>query len=238
MADFRRELHVLISIAKIDVALNTVRKELTALPRQVEEIDTAIQTIEDRGAEAKAGVEHAVKERRMLEQELVDNSEKVKKYKMQLMEVKTNKEYTAMLHEIEHVQHDTDAKEERLLILMDELEKADGKRQTFTEEGARKKAELARDRGNLEQRINALRAEAAKLDAEKPKLLSELDPQIERRYARTLSKLHDFAVTHIVGETCQGCFTRLPPQLIVEVTRNDKLITCEACGRILVYYIA
>ena len=54
---------------------------------------------------------------------------------------------------------------------------------------------------------------------------------------RLLAKLHDFAVTNVVDETCQGCFTRIPPQTAVVVKRNEKIIRCEACGRILVHYV-
>ncbi|UCH85816.1 MAG: hypothetical protein JSW50_09170 [Candidatus Latescibacterota bacterium] len=48
----------------------------------------------------------------------------------------------------------------------------------------------------------------------------------------------DFAVTHVEDEICQGCFSRVPPQLALEVKNNDQIITCQACGRILVHYNA
>jgi predicted nucleic acid-binding Zn-ribbon protein len=238
VADIRHDLHVLISIAKVDAAVNAARTELALLPRQIDELNRSIQAIEARETQTKDVFEQMVKERRTIEQQLKDNEEKEKKYRLQLMEVKTNKEYTAMLHEIGHIKTDTDAKEERLLILMDALERETGQTETLMAEGARKKAELTQARGVLEERMRSLQGEMSQLESGKPKLLRELDPQIERRYDRLLSKLHDFAVTHVVDGTCQGCFTRIPPQVAVEVARNDKLITCEACGRILVYYIA
>jgi hypothetical protein len=237
LGDIRHELHVLISIAKVDVAINEARTELALLPREVAELDRAIQEMETREAVARDEYDRLLKERRALEQQLEDNAEKTKKYRIQLMEVKTNKEYTAMLHEIEHLKGDIDGKEERLLILMDQLEQQKARKETLAAESGRKKAELTAQRAKFDERIRALRAETATLEEGKPKLLRELDRQIERRYDRLLSKLRDFAVTHIAEDTCQGCFTRVPPQVVVEVAKNDKLITCEACGRILVYYI-
>lgn len=82
-----------------------------------------------------------------------------------------------------------------------------------------------------------MKKDLARLDAEKPRILIELDPQIRKRYDRILAKLHDFAVTHIADEICHGCHSRIPPQGAMEVRRNDQIITCQACGRILVHYI-
>jgi predicted nucleic acid-binding Zn-ribbon protein len=237
MGEVQRDLHVLISIAKLDASLNAARTELRLLPAQVEKVRRSLKGIGDHEAEARTHIEEMAKERRALEQELDDNAEKVKKYRVQLMEVKTNKEYTAMLHEIEHIEKDTEAKEERLLVLMDELDQETEQNEVFLGESRQKKAVLGEEQGKLEDRIKSLAAETEQLEAEKPKLLAELDPRLKRRYDRILAKLHDFAVTHVADGTCQGCFTRIPPQTVVEVRRNDKLITCEACGRILVYYI-
>ena len=55
--------------------------------------------------------------------ELQDLETKRSKYKSQLMDVKTNKEYTAMLHEIEGVERDIRAREDQILA---EMERAEG----------------------------------------------------------------------------------------------------------------
>ena len=237
MAEIERDLHLLIAIAKLDESLNAARTELGHLPGQVDKIRKSLESFEGREREAKSHIEEMAKERRAIEQQLDDNADKVKKYRTQLMEVKTNKEYTAMLHEIEHVEKGTEVKEERLLVLMDEFDQETEQNRALMEEGKQKKEELGGEQSKIEDRIKSLQAEMRKLEVEKPKLLAELDPQLQKRYDRLLAKLHDYAVTHVVDEICQGCFTRVPPQTIVEVKRNAKFITCEACGRILVYYI-
>lgn len=234
--ELTRDLHVLMSIAKLDAAINDCRTELARLPAQVEKRQKSLSGIESHEAEAKSNLDELAKERRTLEQALEDNANKVTKYKTQLMEVKTNKEYTAMLHEIEHIENDTGEKEERLLILMDELDQRTDENTQENEEGAKVKKELKEEQARLETRVKELEAEVERLQSEKPKLLHELNARIKKRYERLLSKLGDFAVTNIEGETCQGCFTRIPPQTAVEVRKNEQLITCEGCGRMLVHY--
>jgi predicted nucleic acid-binding Zn-ribbon protein len=231
-------LHLLISIAKLDASINTCRQELGRLPRRLEQINKALVDIEGRETESKQSLEEMDKERRLLEQALEDNAEKIAKYKTQLMQVKNNKEYTAMLHEIGHIEKDTSEKEERLLILMDEQEQQSEGSKDYLDQSGKEKQTLRQEQALLETKIKNLEAEVEEFAARKPKLLQEINPQIRKRYDRILAKLGDFAVTHIAGDTCQGCFTRIPPQTAVMVRRNDQLISCEACGRMLVHYDA
>lgn len=236
MTELTRELHLLVSIAKLDAQLNACRTEIGLLPDKIEKVRRSIEKIDGAMNEAAAHLADMAKEKRSLEKSLDDQNEKIKKLKVQLMEVKTNKEYTAMRHEIEHIEERIDEKEERLLILMDELDQQEDRNDDFTRSNEKQKQELLEQESELEERLAKLKEEMAGLEAEKPKVLRELDPQIRKRYDRILKKLGDFAVTHVEDEVCQGCFSRVPPQTALEVKRNDQIIACQACGRILVHY--
>jgi predicted nucleic acid-binding Zn-ribbon protein len=238
MTDIVRDLHVLKSIAKLDASINSCRQDLARLPVRLDQIKKALAGIESRESESKETVADLDKERRTLEQGIEDNAAKITKFKTQLMEVKNNKEYTAMLHEIQHFEKDTGDKEERLLILMDEQEQQSEGSKDYLEQSGKEKQVLKQEQAQLEAKIKSLEAEVEKLAGEKPKLLREINPQIKKRYDRVLAKLGDYAVTHVVGDTCQGCFTRIPPQIAVEIRKDEQLIACEACGRMLVHYNA
>lgn len=238
MTETERDLRVLVEIAKLDARIAECRTELGLLPQRIAKAKKTQDEIAIAEASAAERLTNAQSERRTLEQKLQDNAEQVKKYKTQLMEVKTNKEYTAMLHEISHLEKDIDAKEERLLLLMDELDDLGSNNKASMEKSSARRDELKAERKQLEERARDLTTKVEKLEAQKPQMLSELDPKVRRRYERVLAKMTNCAVTNITGETCQGCFTRIPPQTSVEVRKNDRIITCEACGRILVHYDA
>ena len=123
-------------------------------------------------------------------------------------------------------------------MLMDELENQGAATGGFTEQKDEEKKQLSVEKADLEARLSHLQEEIMRIEGEKPKILSELDPQIRKRYDRILAKLHDFAVTHVVDDVCQGCHSRIPPQAALEVKKNDQIIACQACGRILVHYPA
>lgn len=236
MMDLRREVHLLISIAKLDATISKYRIEMDALPALIERVGRSIQKTESNEKQAVAHFEEMKKERRNLERSLEDEGVLIQKYRTQLMSVKTNKEYQAMSKEIETLAKDIDDKEEKLLILMDEMENQEKENDDYLLKIKHERAELEKQKAEMEQRLAFLQSEIENLRKEKPKFLEELDPQLKRRYERIIDKLGDFAVTHVEGEVCQGCFATIPPQTVNEVKKNDRIITCEACGRILVYY--
>jgi predicted nucleic acid-binding Zn-ribbon protein len=122
-----------------------------------------------------------------------------------------------------------------LLILMDGIESAEksaaAQANTLKSQRDTKLAEKKR----LESEIARMQAETQKLTAEKPKVLSEISPAYQKRYER-LAPHRDVVVTRAEGDHCGGCRQQIPPQLAVEVRKNDQFITCPACGRILVHY--
>jgi predicted nucleic acid-binding Zn-ribbon protein len=236
MGDLRHDIHVLVSIAKLDASLAAYRSELVTTPGRKVRIDKALAEVDRSEKEAKNHFAAMQKERRRLETGLDDKAALVKKYKTQLMEVKTNKEYTALLKEIERIEKEIDESEEKLLILMDEIEEQSSEDKVFSEKIVEERKELGQEKASLEEREGVLREEMKKLSAQKPAFLKELDPQLKKKYDRLLVKLGDYAVTNVIDGVCQGCHSRIPPQMANEVKLNDRIILCEECGRILVYY--
>ena len=238
MTDLRQEVHLLISIAKVDAKMTGFKNELSILPGKIAKVDKAIAQITKSEQDAISHFEALKKEHRSLEHNLEDHSVQIIKSKTQLMSIKTNREYQAMTKEIKNLEQDVDTKEEKLLFLMDELDTQEKNNKIFLEKEAADKTENERKKKEMEERVEVLKTELDELEQEKPKILEELDPQLQSRYERIIGKFGDYAVTHVVGEVCQGCFTTMPPQTVNEVKKNDRIITCEACGRILVYYTA
>jgi hypothetical protein len=150
--------------------------------------------------------------------------------------VKTNKEYTAMLHEIEGVEREIRGREDRILEEMERAETlaAEVKREeaAFKDVEARQRAELAR----LEQRGEALRLEAERLGSERDAVAGTLDGETLELFRR-VARLRGVAVAEARDAMCQLCHVVLRPQMFMDLKRNEQLIQCPACNRIL-YYVA
>lgn len=234
--DLTRDVSLLVAIAKLEAAIHEHANELERIPPRITALDRKIAELDAAEKKAVDEFESTKKERRTLEQGLQDAEAQVIKYKGQLMSVKTNKEYTAMLKEIEQKEAEIEQKEERLLELMDEMEDGEEKHEALVSKIADERSRMLADKKSLEDRRAFLQSDTEKLSTQKPKLLSEVDPAIQKRYQRVLAAHSDLAVTRTENEHCGGCGTQLPPQVVVEVKKNKQLITCQSCGRILVDY--
>jgi predicted nucleic acid-binding Zn-ribbon protein len=235
MTDIVREIHLFIRIAKIDAALAADRLALQRLPQEIAAIDKSLADLDAAEKKAHDELEAMKLKRRDVEKKLREHEEHLKKSRGQTSMVKTNEEYTALLKEISNLEKAVSDEEETLLILMDGIEMAEkdtaAKAAAFETERAKKHAE----KKQRETDIARVQAESQKLSTEKPKVLSEISPAYQKRYEK-LAAHRDLAVTRAEGDHCGGCRQQIPPQLAVEVRKNDQFITCPACGRILVHY--
>ena len=97
---------------------------------------------------------------------------------------------------------------------------------------------LPEEKKLLLDRQSGLEADIEKLLSQKPSLLKQLSESMRKKYERLLERHGDAAVVPVRDEHCGGCGTHVPPQVAVEVRANEKLITCQSCGRLLVHYDA
>jgi predicted nucleic acid-binding Zn-ribbon protein len=236
MADLKHDLNVLVAVAKVDSTLTESRGELTRLPEKLLRAEQALAKIEDAERKSISDFEEKKKERRHLEASLQDHETKIKKFQGDLMQAKSNKEYQACLKEIDTLTSEIDSEEERLLGLMDELDDHRADHDAELRKLSEEKAAKQKDINVIKERMTYLENEIKKLESQKPGYLKEIDPALSKRYERILANLGTMAVTRVEDEGCGGCGAQQPPQLVVEIRRNDKLITCQACGRILIHY--
>lgn len=236
MADITRDIHLFATVARIEATLASHRHALQRLPQEIAVIDKAIATLDASEKKAHDDLEDMKKKRRDIERKLREHEDHLKKIRGQQSLIKTNEEYTAMLKEVSTLESTISTEEEELLVLMDHIETSE---KTTVERAGAIKTERdvkAAEKARLEAEMARITAEAQKLSAEKPKILSEISPPLVKRYERLSERHRDVAVTRAENEHCGGCRQQIPPQLAVEVRKNDQFITCPACGRILVHY--
>jgi len=236
MTDVERSVQVLASIARLDVTARDRRGELNQIPALVSKIDRQLADLTAREEKALANFETTKKDRRQVETDIDDLQANITKSKTKLAEVKTNQEYTAALKEIETCEGEIDRKEETLIGLMDRQESIEA---THNEDMAKivsTRAQLEAQKKEQLDRQSSIEQEMKSALEEKPRLLHELDANVRRQYDRLFDRYGDVAVVPCRDEHCGGCGTQLPPQVAVEVNSNTRVINCQGCGRILVYY--
>ena len=228
------DLAGLIRLQRADSELRRVEAELAQIPRRRSEIQASLAAERGRLDGARSSLDGSQKARRKLEGELQDLEAKRSKYKGQLTDVKTNKEYTAMLHEIEGVEREIRARED---LVLGEMEKAE----TLTaevkrEEGLFKGTEQehrAREK-SLGEEETRLKADAARLAAERDAEAGRLSETVLELFQR-VARLRGIAVAEARDGMCQVCHLKLRPQMYVDLKRNEAIVQCPQCNRILYY---
>lgn len=228
------DLETLVDLHKADVELRQFDQDLAVLPQKRAAIEA--QIVADRAAldAAKAALDGLGKDRKRLELEVQDFEARRSKYKGQLGEVKTNKEYTALLHEIETVEREIRAREDLILDAMERVE--GGQAAVKAEERSFKEVESTRrdEIRAIEAGIQDCQTRRGLVAGTREKKVAALKPDLLAEYSRILQR-RGTALAEAKDGGCTMCHVKLRAQVYVDVKRNDGIITCSSCSRILYF---
>lgn len=223
----------LIRLQNVDTELNATLSLLDAVPTRIEAIDHQIKATAEIVAHAKDMLSGNQKRRRDLEGEVKDIKAHAAKFKRQLNDVKTNKEYAALQKEIADTELKADKIEEEIInamIAADDIErdiKAANGRQ------AEEKGRIEKDREAILREQKEWEARKAALLAERDEILPDIPPDQIKIYERIGKRSKGVSLSPVTDDFCSICQMRVRPQMLNDLLGRNALITCEACGRIL-----
>jgi hypothetical protein len=223
--------------------LQVLDSRIAGLERKLEAIPVRIQGIRDALQAARAAVDAirqkldgARKEMRGKEKDLEYQAAQRKKLEAKLYEVKTNKEYSAVLAEIEGAKVEKGRLEEEILALM-ELQERLGREVVEGEARLRpQEAEARVQEAAAAEELRALEADLEAARSEREAVARDVPRDLLAQYGRLLRQRGGLAVA-LVGSngTCSGCRVTLTPQRFQEVRQSSQIFVCENCGRFLFY---
>jgi uncharacterized protein len=230
------ELQTLIELQGYDSRIATLEAEAARLPKQIEAIQASLAEAKKTVDAFKTKIDQTKKDLRAKEKDLEVHAAKRAKEEARLYEVKTNKEYSAVLLEIEEVKQIKAKTEEEILGLMEmqerlavDVKEAEGRLKT-REEQARQDESVVRGKlSKVEQELGVVRAERNMRARELPAVLLGSYERIMKARAGT-------AVASVTtAAICGGCRMSIRPQALLELRHAVGLMTCESCGRYLYY---
>jgi len=230
------DIQLLIQIVKKDVDIQERKKFLETAPSKIKMIDSKIERIDEELREVQEAVERLNKERRHLEGEIDVQNSKLERKRAESKDVNSNEAFRALNKEMDYLEKMIYKEEERVLEILEQGEAKKRELAAATERANTEKGALEAERSELERDMEEFTAQLTLLEDEKVRIMPHLSERIRNLYQRILNVKGDSGVANLVEDICQGCYSRLPPQKAHEVRRNNQIITCEVCGRILVYY--
>jgi predicted nucleic acid-binding Zn-ribbon protein len=229
------DLERLIALQKLDSTAHDAEHRLSDEPERIKMLDTRLETARQHVADAKQRLADNQNARRGVEKDVAVHQGRLSKFREQAMAVKTNQEYHAIQHEMAFAQAEIKTIEDKILEFMmeaDDLTAAVKKTEATlaTEQktvDAEKKA-LAAEHVQLQANLEQLRAErAALVGAINPKVLAVFDLVARRRNGLAVAEARD--------GICTICHVRLRPQVFNTVRRNEEILQCDTCQRILYF---
>jgi uncharacterized protein len=229
------DLDRLIRLQRLESAADEARRRIADHPQRIQALDDRLAVARDAVVAAKTRLTDAQNKRRTDEKDVATVQARLAKYKDQLLEVKTNREYQAMLHEIETAQNDVKGREDRILDSMMESDELTAAVKKAEAELKSVEKEVGAERKLLDQEIARLQAELERTGRAREKLAAEIDRAVLAIFEQVAKGRKGIAVSEARDGMCMICHVRLRPQVFNEVRRNDSIIQCDSCRRILYF---
>ncbi len=226
---------LLMKLQGLDYQLVELERSKEYLPDMIATLQGEIKTAKGAVDEARDQLEATKLEHKRLELRVKDKNVELERLKSQMVAIKTNKEYDALSREIDHVRTEITAAEDGILAALESIENLSKEIETKTSEfedvQSRNGAQLANIKGEMDSVGTKIKIK----QGERDNVLVRLEAPLVAIYERVRKGKGSGAVVAVKNKACSGCFKTLPPQLVQEIRRAERIITCDSCGRILIW---
>ena len=220
-------------LQSVDTQLHRLRHEQRQKPLELEQCKHKVATQQAAARAVEDRLKAIQLRHKEKEMELSTREASVKKLQGQLFQVETNKEYTAMQHEIDQAKADISLLEEEILKLLEGIDQAKQEWTTQSAALAKEQASFKQEEARVEQQLGEIRQQIAALEQQRQALTPGVPGEALTLYERILNSRDGLALVPLLESSCGGCHMVQPPQIVNEVDLKARIVTCESCSRIL-----
>ncbi len=226
----KQTLEQLIKLQEIDQRLLEIKEHMGDLPVTVESQELEVASLQSGNEQKLNRIEEIEKDIRHHEAEIEDFTIKLGKFKEQLFLVKSNREYDALSQEIDHMKaaitesEDVQLKfEEEKMELEENIKLNTNKIETTSES-------LTSNRADLQSALAETTHEQEELESNRSVIFDKIEPSYLNAYETLRNARDGVGMVSIIGRACGGCYSQLPPQTLIEIKENNKIISCPSCS--------
>jgi uncharacterized protein len=229
------DLERLIALQRLDSAASEAQRRLAEEPERQNAFEARLEAARQRGAAAKERLAENQSLRRSVEKDVAVQQARLSKFRDQLMAVKTNVEYQAMQKEIEFAQTEIKKLEDAILERMLEADDLTSELKKAEAELASEQKAVDADQKTQAAELDALKTMLDRITRERVELVASLDRQVLTLFEMVSKRRNGVAVAEAREGICTICHVRLRPQVFNTVRRNEQIIQCDHCNRILYF---
>src|SRR5262245_12225257 len=229
------ELERLITLQRLDTAAQDAQRRLADEPERERALADRLEAAKQQVANAKQALAANQSARREIEKDVAVHQSRLSKFREQAMAVKTNQEYHAIQHEISFAQTEIKTREDRLLELMLQADELSASVKKADAQSAAEQKAVDADRKALQAEQQQLTASLERIAADRAATVKDIAPQVLATFDLVAKRRNGIAVAEARDGICTICHVRLRPQVFNTVRRNEQILQCDSCQRILFY---
>jgi len=229
----REKILLLVELQDIDSEIKRIEKKKEELPAVLEQLNGELRDIETHISEERQKVEDLNARHKSRENDLRRANESLVKAKGRLFDVKTNKEYQALLKEMDTINERNDEIEFEIITILEAIDVAVVELGQREKEYGTLKADHERNIKKVEQELNSIDDVLLEMRGKSDEVKKKVDAELLKRYNIIRQKMNGMAVVPVWKEICGGCHVNIPPQVYNELQRSEEMILCPNCSRIM-----
>jgi predicted nucleic acid-binding Zn-ribbon protein len=228
------DIENLLKLQEADKEIRRLQDEIAELPKRVTAIEQKLAGTKAQLEKAQAAVKSDEAAKRKHETAITDLRGKISKYRDQSLDVKTNDQYKALLHEIQFAEKEIAGTEDKILELMVNADARDKEVKAAQAELKAETAEIEQEKEDARQRTAEDEKLLAEWRAKRDGLRTGIDADLLRHYER-VSKFRGTGISEVRDHKCMACQVMLRPQTYNEVRSGQATVVCDSCQRILYF---
>ena len=228
------EIENLLRLQEADKEIRRLQDEIAELPKRVAAIEHKLADTKAELEKAQGAVKADEAARRKYDTAITDLRSKISKYRDQSLDVKTNEQYKALLHEIQFAEKEIAATEDKILELMVNADAREKEVKAAQAELKAEAAEIEKEKDDARQRTAEDEKQLAEWRAKRDQMRAGVNEDLLRHYER-VSKFRGSGISEVLDHKCMACQVMLRPQIYNDVRTGQQTVVCDSCQRILYF---
>lgn len=223
----------LVKLQEVDSSIQSIQELQGDLPKNVEELKSNLSFITNEISNAEKRLQEIEIETRKIQTLQEQSKEKISNLQEQVYKVKSNREYDALMSEIDHLKNELSDNELKELELSDEKDTLSNNLNKNKSENDIISEKLNKQKTSLDKSIIETKEELNNLNSKRENIISAISEQHLGLYDRIRNARGGTAVVPVKNQSCGGCHSKIPSQLEVYIRDGNKLTQCNVCRQIL-----
>jgi len=227
------QIGALIQIQETDSEIIRINAALLLVEGRIDELNVKLKSFVDAISNKNSEIDVLKKKLKDYELEILECLRRVDRGQSHIKSITTNKEYQAVVREMDDAKKRKSILEDRQLELMESMETLEADMDALRKDYVQLESFIESQKQEILTSSASERKDLEGLNLKRQGAAGIVDPSLLSRYDRILKLVGGRAVAAVERSICGGCHMNVPPQMFIELQRCNEIMYCPRCHRII-----